>query len=72
MVKDTSKSWYDLSNLTEERQAQIIISDKLDGYTTVQICEMYHLRAAQVIDAIEKFQRKAMDNLDISAMYRKE
>jgi transposase len=72
MVKDTSKSWYDLSNLTEERRAQIIISDKLDGYSTSEICWKYDLTGEEVVSVIEAFRKKAFDNLDISAMYRKE
>jgi hypothetical protein len=36
-------SWYDISKLTAEQIQHIIVSDYLEGYSTKQIMEMYHL-----------------------------
>ena len=36
-------SWYDISKLTSDQIQHIIVSDYLEGYSTKQIMEMYHL-----------------------------
>jgi uncharacterized protein YjcR len=40
--------WYDISKLTTDQIQHIIVSDYLEGYSTKQIMEMYHLSANNV------------------------
>ena len=35
--------WYDISKLTSDQIQHIIVSDYLEGYSTKEIMEMYHL-----------------------------
>ena len=41
-------SWYDISKLTSDQIQHIIVSDYLEGYSTKQIMEMYHLSSNNI------------------------
>ena len=41
--------WYDISKLTSDQIQHIIVSDYLEGYSTKQIMDMYHLSFENVV-----------------------
>lgn len=55
--------WYDISKLTPDQIQHIIVSDRLEGYSTKQIMDMYHMSFVDVSKHLTAYTRDNPVNL---------
>lgn len=63
------QEYYDLSGLTRDQLISVIVSDKLDGYSTKQIMDMYRLSFVQVAEYINEY-KKTRDEIGFASLKR--
>ena len=61
-------AWYNIKDLPKEKQDKIVLSDMLEGYSTKQIMEAYHLTFVEVAAIKTAFVNDATEGIDFVAL----